>query len=161
MPVLSLTLVAIAALAWRSWAPVALTLLAAAGSLAMTVVGKSTVGRVRLPLADAVPPYEHSPSFPSGRTLNTTVIIGVLTYLLLTHPRHHRSRTTATATAALWIVLDGALAGLPGAPLVDRRGQWWAARAGLGSRPGGLPPPLAHPCASPLSTQRAVIHLIG
>lgn len=82
MPVLSLTLVAIAALAWRSWAPVALTLLAAAGSLAMTVVGKSTVGRVRLP-------------WPTPSALRALAVLP-----LRAHPQHHGDHRGADLPAA-------------------------------------------------------------
>jgi len=107
MPILSVALVLLATWAWRSWSPAVLTTLAAAGSLAMTVVGKQLIGRVRPPLADAVPPFETSPSFPSGHTLNTTVIIGVLTYLLLTHLHRRRTRILAVVLASCWIVAMG------------------------------------------------------
>ncbi|HPZ49516.1 MAG TPA: phosphatase PAP2 family protein [Propionibacteriaceae bacterium] len=83
MPVV--TSVAVGLVAWRlrSWAPVILMLIAVAGSLLMTVVGKAAIGRERPALADAVPPYESSSSFPSGHTLNSVVITAVIVYFLL------------------------------------------------------------------------------
>jgi undecaprenyl-diphosphatase len=83
MPVLAAAAVIAMVVAWRSWTPIVLMLIAASGSLAMTASGKELFGRARPPIALAVPPYEQSPSFPSGHTLNTTVVIGVLVYLLL------------------------------------------------------------------------------
>lgn len=68
---------------WRSKTPLVLTAIAVAGSLLMTVVGKNLIGRARPPLAEAVPPFEYSPSFPSGHTLNATVIAGIVCYLML------------------------------------------------------------------------------
>ena len=70
---------------WRSWTPIVLMAVAAAGSTVMTSVGKVLTSRARPPLADAVPPYETTPSFPSGHTLNTTVVALVLLYLVLCH----------------------------------------------------------------------------
>jgi membrane-associated phospholipid phosphatase len=67
----------------RAWTPLVLLVSASAGSLAMTIAGKDLIGRARPPLSDAVPPYEHSPSFPSGHTLNATVVVGTIVYLLL------------------------------------------------------------------------------
>lgn len=83
---------------WRSRTPVVLTVVAVAGSLLLTVVGKELVGRARPPLTDAIPPFEHSPSFPSGHTLNATVIAGIVCYLML-----HWFRTRGTRT--LWVIL--------------------------------------------------------
>lgn len=83
---------------WRSWTPVVLMVLAVAGSLLLTLLGKDLVGRARPPLADAIPPFEHSPSFPSGHTLNATVIAGILCYLLL-----HRFRTRGMRT--FWVIV--------------------------------------------------------
>jgi undecaprenyl-diphosphatase len=54
---------------WRSPTPLILMIIAVAGSLSFTYVGKAIVGRARPPLSDAVPPYEHAFSFPSGHTL--------------------------------------------------------------------------------------------
>ena len=68
---------------WRSRTPLILMLIAVAGSLLLTTVGKQVIGRVRPPLVDAVPPYESSPSFPSGHALNSTVIAGLVAYLVL------------------------------------------------------------------------------
>lgn len=70
---------------WRDITPLILTVIAAGGSLLMTVVGKDAIGRARPPLADAVPPHETSMSFPSGHSLNAIVIIGILAYLLIRH----------------------------------------------------------------------------
>ena len=53
----------------------------AAGSLVFTGVGKTVVSRARPPLELAVPPYEYTPSFPSGHTLNSTVIALMLAHL--------------------------------------------------------------------------------
>lgn len=70
---------------WKDPTPVVLTAVAVGGALAMTVVGKRVVGRLRPPLSDAVPPYETSFSFPSGHSLNSVVISGILAYLVIRH----------------------------------------------------------------------------
>lgn len=88
---------------WRSKTPLVLAVVAVVGSLLMTVVGKQLVGRTRPPLADAIPPFEYSPSFPSGHTLNATVIAGIVCYLML-----HWFRTRGMRI--LWIVLMTAYA---------------------------------------------------
>lgn len=99
---------ALAVARWsRSWTPVLLTAVAAAGSLTMTVVGKSVVGRVRPPLVDAVPPFERSPSFPSGHSLNTLVVVGALAYLVTLRLRSRRGRVLVTAAAAVVTVAMG------------------------------------------------------
>jgi membrane-associated phospholipid phosphatase len=83
---------------WRSLTPLILMIIAAAGSLTFTSVGKAIVGRARPPLSDAVPPYEHAFSFPSGHTLNSTVIAGMVAYLVA-------SRLTSRLGIALCVVL--------------------------------------------------------
>lgn len=90
---------------WRSWTPLVLAALASAGALAATVLGKDLVGRMRPPLVDAVPPFEVSPSFPSGHTLNATVVAGILCYLAL-----HWFRTRGVRTLALALCVVYALA---------------------------------------------------
>ena len=83
---------------WRSLNPLILMIIAVAGSLTFTSVGKAIVGRARPPLSDAVPPYEHAFSFPSGHTLNSTVIAGMVAYLVA-------SRLTSRLGIALCVVV--------------------------------------------------------
>lgn len=82
-PVIAAVSAAAIAVAWRRWTPLVLMALATLGSVLMTVVGKAVVGRVRPPAELAVPPLESSFSFPSGHTLNTLVVAGVVAYLLI------------------------------------------------------------------------------
>ncbi|MHA7279713.1 phosphatase PAP2 family protein [Arthrobacter sp. MDT2-2] len=93
MPILAVSIMVLLAVSRRSWTPVILLPAAAFGSLLMTVAGKDAIGRLRPPLELAVPPYESSPSFPSGHSLNAVVIAGIVAYLLVL--RQHRKRTRA------------------------------------------------------------------
>jgi membrane-associated phospholipid phosphatase len=92
---------------WRSRTPLVLMLIATAGSLLMTSVGKAIVGRPRPPLSEAVPPYEYAFSFPSGHTLNSTVIAGVVAYLLLRRLRSTWARVLTVVLAVVWAVVMG------------------------------------------------------
>ena len=92
---------------WRSRTPLLLMLVTVAGSLSMTVVGKTVVGRLRPPQVDAVPPFETSPSFPSGHALNSTAIAGVVAYLLLLHLERTLTRVLAVVLAVGWAVAIG------------------------------------------------------
>jgi len=92
---------------WRSRTPLVLMLIAVAGSLTMTTVGKAVVGRARPPLTDAVPPYEYAFSFPSGHALNSTVIAGLVAYLLVRRLRTPWARGLAIGLAVLWAVSMG------------------------------------------------------
>lgn len=107
MTVITAVLTGALTVAWRSATPVTLMLIGVAGSLAMTTVGKALVGRVRPPLRDAVPPYESSPSFPSGHTLNSTVIAGLLAYLVLRLLHSAWARALTVALAVGWAVPMG------------------------------------------------------
>lgn len=95
--------------AWRRrdlTAPV-LVATALAGALALTVLGKNIVGRVRPPATEALPPFEVSPSWPSGHTLNATVL-GVLTiYLVLITVRRRAWRVLAVLGCLLFPLAVG------------------------------------------------------
>lgn len=67
---------------WRRWTPALLMAIAAGGSLAMTVIGKQSIDRTRPARSLAVAPFETSPSFPSGHTLNSWVILLLIAYLV-------------------------------------------------------------------------------
>ena len=86
----------------RSRDPLAFATVAAAGagSLLMTLGGKGVVDRHRPDRRDAIPPYEHSPSFPSGHTLNATAVTGMLAYLLMLEQRSTGAQVATAGTAA-------------------------------------------------------------
>jgi len=94
-------------LRWRSRTPLVLMVIAVAGSLAMTTIGKSIVGRIRPPTTDAVPPFETSPSFPSGHALNSTVIAGLVAYLLIRRLTSSAARVMTIVLAAAWALAIG------------------------------------------------------
>lgn len=102
MPIIAGALTALLVWRRRSWTPLLLMVLAVVGSLAFTAVGKGIVGRPRPPLVDAVPPYEYAFSFPSGHTLNSTVIAGMIVYLAFPLLRHRWSRVLTVVTAVVW-----------------------------------------------------------
>ena len=106
-PLLTLLLVLGLAVLWRSWTPVVLMVAAAAGSLALTAVGKVVVGRERPPTDLAVAPFETSPAFPSGHALNATVIAGVIAYLVLLRVRSRVGRSLVVVAAVAHPVLMG------------------------------------------------------
>ncbi len=107
MPVLAIGVVTILAVKRRSWLPVALMGIASAGSVLITVLGKDLAGRARPPRALAVPPWETSASFPSGHTLNATVVLGVAAYLVMLGRRHLRSRLLVGSVVVVFVVAMG------------------------------------------------------
>jgi undecaprenyl-diphosphatase len=92
---------------WRSVTPVILMIIAVAGSLTFTQVGKAVVRRVRPPLTDAIPPYEYAFSFPSGHALNSTVIAGMVAYLVARRLTSRIGRAFCVIVAALWAIAMG------------------------------------------------------
>lgn len=107
MPVIAILALLILSIRRRSWTPVILILAAGGGSLLMTIAGKDLIDRVRPPIVDAVPPYEFSPSFPSGHSLNAVVIAGVIAYLLVLRQRSGRARVLTVTVAAVFAFTVG------------------------------------------------------
>ena len=92
---------------WRSRTPLVLMLIAVTGSLLLTTLGKTNFGRTRPPTSEAVPPFETSPSFPSGHALNSTVIAGVVAYLVFRRLERRLARFLTIGLALLWAVAIG------------------------------------------------------
>lgn len=91
----------------RTLRPIILVGGAALVSTLATTYGKGLVGRSRPDHSEAVPPFETSPSFPSGHTLNTTVVIGVLVYIMCLQFNALAARITALAAGAVFILAMG------------------------------------------------------
>jgi membrane-associated phospholipid phosphatase len=92
---------------WRSPTPLILMIIAVAGSLTFTRVGKAIVRRARPPLTDAIPPYEYAFSFPSGHTLSSTVIAGMVAYLVARRLTSPIGRALCVIAAAIWAIAMG------------------------------------------------------
>ncbi|MGJ6979865.1 phosphatase PAP2 family protein [Aestuariimicrobium soli] len=107
-PVVAVVVLAVMTWRWRTPTPAVLGLLAGVGSLAITIAGKAAVGRDRPPLAEAVPPYEHSFSFPSGHATNAVVVAGIIAYLLLTRATRASTRAVIVTVAVLYALGIGA-----------------------------------------------------
>ncbi|MFJ6534546.1 MULTISPECIES: phosphatase PAP2 family protein [Microbacterium] len=107
MPIIAVSAMLILGIRRRSWTPVILITVAAAGSLLMTVAGKELIGRERPPLVDAVPPYEYSPSFPSGHTLNAVVVVGIIVYLILLRQHSRRTRILTITGGVVFALVIG------------------------------------------------------
>ena len=108
MPILAIAAILMLSLWRKSWTPAILIAAAGGGSLLMTIAGKDIIARHRPPLIDAVPPYEYSPSFPSGHTLNATVIAGVVAYLLILRQQSTRARVFTITAASVFALTVGA-----------------------------------------------------
>lgn len=107
MPILAVLVLLILTFRRRSRTPAILMVTAAGGALLMTVVAKQFIGRARPALADAVPPFESSASFPSGHSLNAVVIAGIVAYLLMLRQTSRRSRFLTGGAAVLFALAMG------------------------------------------------------
>lgn len=107
MPIIAAVTVIALARHWRSRLPITLMVAATAGSVAATVVGKKYVARVRPDHALAVPPYEFAPSFPSGHSLNSVVVGGVVAYLLWRHLHRPASRAAVVVVGVVFALAMG------------------------------------------------------
>ncbi|WP_213813645.1 phosphatase PAP2 family protein [Glaciihabitans sp. dw_435] len=107
MPILTVAAATTLAVRQRAVSPVTLLVAAGAGSLAMTVAGKDIIHRNRPHRRDAVAPYEKSPSFPSGHTLNATTILGTLAYLLALREKRNGPQAAIIGAAAATSVTVG------------------------------------------------------
>ncbi len=108
MPIIAVLAMIVLAIRRRSWTPIILISAAGVGSLLMTIAGKNLIGRARPDITDAVPPYEHSPSFPSGHALNAVVIAGIIAYLLILRQQRMITRIITITIAAIFAVAIGA-----------------------------------------------------
>ena len=107
MPIIAVGIMIALATKRRSWTPVILMLTAGLGSLLMTVLGKPLFGRTRPDLADAIPPYEHSASFPSGHSLNSIVIAGIVAYLIILRLKTAKARIITVVLASTFAATMG------------------------------------------------------
>ncbi|GAB3271198.1 phosphatase PAP2 family protein [Sinomonas notoginsengisoli] len=101
-PIIAVVAMVVLAVWMRHWRPLVLVPAAGVGSLLMTLFGKQLAGRARPPLDLAVPPYEYSASFPSGHTLNATVIAGVVVYLICLRLRRAWARAVTITVGGLY-----------------------------------------------------------
>ncbi|MDB5667048.1 phosphatase PAP2 family protein [Cypionkella sp.] len=107
MPILASILTAWLTYLARTWRALILVGGAAAFSITATTLSKRLVGRTRPDHADAVPPYESSPSFPSGHTLNTTVVIGVLVYVACLQVNRTVARVALITAGLIFVIAMG------------------------------------------------------
>lgn len=105
MPIVGIVLASALSYAARSWRPLLLTAIAGLGSLVLTLVSKNAAGRDRPPHADALPPFETSPSFPSGHTLNATAILLVVAYCAALQFDRTVTKVIAVAGLLAFVVL--------------------------------------------------------
>lgn len=94
-------------LAWRrQWPEVVLVAVAAVGAGVLVRVGKHIVGRTRPPEADHLVTVTNQ-AFPSGHSLGSIVVIGVLAAVLLSRMHRPAARRIVVTVAAVFVVAVG------------------------------------------------------
>lgn len=106
-PITAAAAMLLIAIRTRHWRALVLMPAAAAGSLLVTIFGKGLTGRTRPPLEYAVAPYEYSASFPSGHTLNATVLAGIVVYLVCLRLKDAWPRAAVIAVGGLYAFTMG------------------------------------------------------
>lgn len=91
---------------WRRWSQVALVAIAGTGAVLLVNGGKYLVGRERPPVGDRLV-HVMQPAFPSGHSLGTIVVVGVLTAVVLSYPRNTAARITLVILSSVFIVAVG------------------------------------------------------
>lgn len=106
MAILALAIGLLLAVALRSWTPLAVLAVTAAGSIGLTVVFKAVLGRARPPLAQAVIPADGF-GFPSGHAAAAAAVCGVAAWLCSARMRSWWERIALWAVAAIVVALVG------------------------------------------------------
>ncbi|QNK52592.1 phosphatase PAP2 family protein [Dermacoccus sp. PAMC28757] len=106
-PIILVLLLAVFTWLRRTASPFLVLALGLGSALAFTAAGKDITARSRPPRALAVPPYESSPSFPSGHTVTATVTAVLVAYLVFLTAHSRRVRTVAVVLCSLWALLMG------------------------------------------------------
>jgi len=88
----------------RQWVLLLVVLIALGGGMLLQSVGKTVVARQRPEFAADAP---HTYSFPSGHTLLSQILYGLLVYLILLRTHDKRTRMLVVSASALWIALIG------------------------------------------------------
>lgn len=108
MPILAAAIAITLSTAARSWRPTVLIVIVGLGSLLLTSTMKDAAGRERPPHADALPPLETSPSFPSGHTLNATAVLAIVAYCAVLQFDRLTTKAIAVAGCVVFVGAVGA-----------------------------------------------------
>lgn len=106
MTILALAVGLLLAVALRSWTPLVVLAVTAAGITGLTVVFKAVLGRARPPLAQAVIAADGF-GFPSGHAVAAAAVCGVAAWVCSARMRSWWERIALWAVAAILVALVG------------------------------------------------------
>ena len=107
VPMTALAVLVFLGLMWRrQWPQAGLVGVATLGAGALVVGVKQLVDRQRPPAVEHLV-VETNQAFPSGHSLGSIVVIGVVTAVSAAHLRHRALRVTAVAVAAIFVAAVG------------------------------------------------------